>query len=49
MNDKKLDEKARQLIFKQKTRCNMCYEIPIIKEMVNGGGLSYFITAECLN
>ena len=49
MNDKKLDEKARQLIFKQKTRCNMCYEIPIIKEIVNGGGLSYFITAECLN
>ena len=36
-------------IFKQKLRCNRCHEIPIIKEMVNGGGSSFFITAECYN
>ena len=49
MNDRKLDDKLKQLIFKQKIRCNMCYEIPIIKEIVNGGELAYFISAECLN
>ena len=37
------------IVYKEKIRCNMCYEIPIIKEMINGGGLSYFISAECLN
>ena len=37
------------IVYKEKIRCNMCYEIPIIKEIFNGGGLSYFISAECLN
>ena len=37
------------IFFREKIRCNMCYEIPIIKEVFNGGGLSYFISAECLN
>ena len=36
-------------IFKQKLRCNRCHEIPIIKELVNGGGSSFFISAECYN
>lgn len=49
MNDRKLDDKSKQIIFRQKIRCNRCYEIPIIKEIVNGGELAYFITAECLN
>ena len=37
------------IVYREKIRCNMCYEIPIIKEIFNGGGLSYFISAECLN
>lgn len=36
-------------IYREKVRCNMCYEIPLIKEILNGGGLSYFISAECFN
>ena len=49
MADRKLDENSRQSIYKQKLRCNMCHEIPIIKEVVNGGGLNIFVSAECLN
>lgn len=45
MNDKTIEDS----IFKQKLRCNRCHEIPIIKEMVNGGGSSFFISAECSN
>ena len=48
MSDKKKDENSKQL-YKQKLRCNMCYEIPIIKEVINEGGLNTFISAECLN
>ena len=49
MTEKKLDEITKQLIYKQKLRCNMCYEIPIIKEINNAGVMSFFISAECLN
>ena len=27
----------------------MCHEILILKEVVNGGGLNIFVSAECLN
>ena len=40
---------TKQLLYNQKIRCNLCHEIPIIKEIVHSGGLSYFISAECLN
>ena len=40
---------AKQLLYTQKVRCNLCHGIPIIKEIVHSGGLSYFISAECLN
>ena len=49
MKEQKLYEKTKQLIYKQKLRCSMCYEIPIINEIVSGGGTSFFVTAECLN
>ena len=35
-------------VFKEKIRCNICFEIPFVKEVVNGGN-GYFITAECPN
>ena len=49
MANNMLDSKTKESIFKQKTRCNLCHEIPIIKEIIHSGGLSYFISAECLN
>ena len=45
----KLDNEEKELIYKEKVRCNVCYEIPIIKEVVNVDGSSYFISSECLN
>jgi len=47
--DQKLNEKAKQFIYKEKIRCSRCYEVPIIKEITSTGGATYFITAECLN
>ena len=47
--DQKLSEKAKQFIYKEKIRCSLCYEVPIIKEITNTGGVTCFITAECLN
>lgn len=47
--DQKLNEKAKQFIYKEKIRCSRCYEVPIIKEITNTGGVTCFITAECLN
>ena len=44
-----LDNKTKDLIYNQRIRCNLCHEIPIIKEIICSGGLSYFISAECLN
>lgn len=49
MKDQLLDKKELDSIYKEKIRCNICFEIPIVKEVVNGGGVSYFITAECPN
>ena len=49
MNDQKLENKEKDLIYKQKIRCHACSEIPIIKEVINGGGTNFFITSECLN
>lgn len=44
-----LDKQTKDLLYTKKTRCNLCHEIPIIKELTHSGGLSYFISAECLN
>ena len=44
-----LDKQTKDLLYTKKTRCNLCHEIPIIKELTPSGGLSYFISAECLN
>ena len=44
----KYDDKTKVAIFRRKIRCNMCYEIPIIKEILQTDG-SCLITAECLN
>ena len=49
MSDQKISEKAKQFIYKEKIRCSICYEVPIIKEITNTGGATFFITAECLN
>jgi hypothetical protein len=49
MEDKKFDDKAKILIFKRKIRCNLCHEIPIIKEILISNGVTCFITSECLN
>ena len=49
MVDNIIDKKTQELLFNQKVRCNLCHEIPIIKEIICSGGLSYFISAECLN
>jgi len=49
MSDQKLSEKAKQFIYKEKIRCSRCYEVPIIKEITSTGGVTCFITAECLN
>ena len=44
-----LDKQTKDLIYTQKTRCNMCHEIPIIKELTLNEGAFYFISAECLH
>lgn len=44
-----LDKQTKDLIYTQKTRCNLCHEVPIIKEIMHNEGLIYFISAECLN
>ena len=49
MKNQLLDEASKVLIYLPKIRCNSCYEIPTIKELVNGGGISYYISAECPN
>ena len=49
MNIEKFDNKEKELIFRPKIRCHVCSEIPIIKEVINGGGISFFINSECLN
>lgn len=48
MNAQMMDKNEEEAIFKEKIRCNICFEIPIVKEVVNGGN-GYFITAECPN
>ena len=49
MKDAQFDEKAIKSIFKRKIRCNMCHEIPILKEILISNGVNCFITSECLN
>ena len=44
-----LDKQTKDLLYTQKTRCHMCHEIPIIKEVTHNEGPIYFISAECLN
>ena len=48
MNPQLMDKNEEESIFKEKIRCNICFEIPIVKEVINGGN-GYFITAECPN
>jgi hypothetical protein len=45
------DDKKNKMIaiFKRKIRCNMCHQIPIIKEILLNKGINCFITSECLN
>lgn len=45
----KLDIKEKELIYKQKFRCTVCYEIPIISDLVNPDGTTYFFNSECLH
>ena len=47
--DKKNKKESMTAIFKRKIRCNMCYQIPIIKELLLNQGINCFITSECLN
>ena len=48
-NEKEFTEKIKSSIFKKKVRCNLCHEIPIIKEILSSNGVNCFITSECLN
>ena len=45
----KFDHKTKISIFKRKIRCNLCHEIPIIKDILISNGVTCFITSECLN
>lgn len=36
-------------VFKRKIRCNICHEIPVIKEILISNGATAFITSECLH
>ena len=49
MEIQKFEDKTRVSIFKRKIRCNICREIPIIKEILISNGVTCFITSECLN
>ena len=49
MENDKFDEKTKITIFKRKIRCNLCHEIPIIKDILISNGVTGFVTAECLN
>ena len=48
-NRQEFSEKTKLSIFKKKVRCNLCHEIPIIKEILSSNGVNCFITSECLN
>lgn len=51
MKDKK--EKVNilkpKISFKKKIRCNICHEIPVIKEILISNGATAFVTSECLH
>ena len=44
-----MKEDFKLAVFKTKNRCNVCHEIPIIKEILLEKGINCFITSECLN
>lgn len=41
--------KSKNKIYQNKIRCSVCYEVPIIQEILETKGVNCFITAECLN
>lgn len=49
MKEKHSEEKKIKSIFKKKIRCQICHEIPILKEVLISNGTNCFITSECLN